>query len=321
MKVISIVIISSFLLLLVLSCQQNKNIVGEENNLGLASDTINSPLVENDSLKLALTDSLMQDSLTKLSQDSAKYPYLYHFFPNTPYATNVLVYELSLDTVEITLFSNEYKSLNYTNETHPKDYLMLTNAGMFHAGGVPVGLFISDCDVVTDLNQDVDRGNFFLLPNGVFYVKDENTAGVLETQLFYDSLYKRETEFKIATQSGPMLVINGEHHPKFNQGSTSKYIRSGVGVTADQKIIFIISEEVVNLYTFASIFLEMKCPNALYLDGAISSMYIQEKGDEISNFRTSYGPVIGVYKNSPDSLIINVVPEPDTTLVTNPINN
>jgi len=317
MKVVSVAVISSFLLLLVLSCQQNKSIIADENNPAIESDSTKPTLVINDSLNLVLIDSLIQDSINVLKQDSAKYPYLKHFFPNTAYSTKVLVYELSLDTVEMTLFNNGYKSLYHTNETQPKDYLMMTNAGMFHPGGGPVGLFISGCDVVTDLNQDVDRGNFFLLPNGVFYVKDDNTAGVLETELFYDSLYKKETEFKIATQSGPMLVINGEHHPKFNQDSRSKYIRSGVGVTVDQKIIFIISEEVVNLYTFASIFLEMDCPNALYLDGAISSMYIKEKGDEISNYRTSYGPVIGVYKNIPDSLIIKGGSEQDTTQATN----
>ena len=40
------------------------------------------------------------------------------------------------------------------------------------------------------------------------------------------------------------------------------------------KIIFAISNQSVNFYTFAALFNErLNCPNALFLDGAISKMY------------------------------------------------
>ena len=140
-------------------------------------------------------------------------------------------------------------------------------------------------------------------------------AGVLETGQFRDSIYNKGTALKLATQSGPMLVIDSLHHPKFNKNSSSTYIRSGVGVTNDQKIVFILSQEVVNLYTFASVFLEKGCKNALYLDGAISDMYIKDRKKNINNFSTRFGPVIGVFSsNETDTTVVNKQALPRDTI-------
>lgn len=267
---------------------------------------LDSTVIDSNNTVQTLDSTLNTDSIQpKVVQvpTTPKYNHIQTFFKNTLYSTRVKIYEGSLDSLEIILIDNKYQSFSRAEQHYPYNYLMLTNGGMFHPQGIPVGLFIEDCNVVETLNQQKNkRGNFFLLPNGVFYVTNAGEVGVLETKTFAKQLYNKETEFKLATQSGPMLVIDGKIHPKFNQTSPNRYIRSGVGVTPNQKIIFIISEQVVNFHTFASIFIELGCKNALYLDGAISQMYIKENQDQLNHYQNSFGPVIGLFKR--DSLPI-----------------
>ena len=95
-----------------------------------------------------------------------------------------------------------------------------------------------------------------------------------------------------ATQSGPMLVINGKLHPKFLENSTSRKIRNGVGINGGA-VIFVKSEDPVNFHTFATLFRDdLGAPNALYLDGTISRLYSAELG---RNDRGAVmGPIVGV---------------------------
>jgi uncharacterized protein YigE (DUF2233 family) len=81
-----------------------------------------------------------------------------------------------------------------------------------------------------------------------------------------------------ATQSGPMVVINGKINPNFKKDSKSKFTRSGVGIRKDGTLVFAISQQPVTFYDFARIFLFYGCQDALYLDGAISEMYLPEIG-------------------------------------------
>jgi len=74
-------------------------------------------------------------------------------------------------------------------------------------------------------------------PNGIFYLA-AGRAVVAETQAFL----KQRPQADLATQSWPMLVINGRLHPRFDRGSTSLKARNGVGVGADGKIILAISQ-------------------------------------------------------------------------------
>lgn len=255
-----------------------------------------------DSLSILPLDSLSE---VPVFMKTGKYEMI--FDPQTNYETRITVYKVHLDTAKITLLNGHYRTFDQLSKQYPQNYDLLTNAGMFHPQGAPVGLFQNDSGQLNGLNTTEGYGNFFLQPNGVFYITKDNQAGVLETQAFLDSIYNKETALQVATQSGPMLVIDGAYHPKFNQGSSSKYIRSGVGVTDEQEVIFILSEQLVNLHTFARIFIEQGCKNALYLDGAISSMYIRDRADSLSSFRTRYGPVLGVY-TLPDSLRTVAIP-------------
>ncbi|MBL7944005.1 MAG: phosphodiester glycosidase family protein [Flavobacteriales bacterium] len=161
------------------------------------------------------------------------------------------------------------------------------NAGMFTGDFSPLGLYVENGNWITPLDTSGGTGNFYLKPNGVFYVSDDNTAGVCTTEDFVPS-----TDIAFATQSGPMLLINGAIHPAFRKGSTNLNIRNGVGILPDNRVVFVISREKVNFYDFASYFSSLGCRNALYLDGAISKAYCPEHNWE--QLDGKLGVIVGV---------------------------
>jgi uncharacterized protein YigE (DUF2233 family) len=162
------------------------------------------------------------------------------------------------------------------------------NAGMYHADRAPVGLLVIDGREVAPLNRSTSFGNFYLKPNGVFYA-DAGRAGVVET----DAYRKSGVRARFATQSGPMLVIDGRLHPRFLVDASSKNIRNGVGVAADGvTVFFAISDVPVTFHAFGTLFLdELKTPNALYLDGSISRIYAPGLGRNDPG--ETMGPIVG----------------------------
>lgn len=162
------------------------------------------------------------------------------------------------------------------------------NAGMYHADFSAVGLFVSGGKELAPLNTASGDGNFFLKPNGVFAITDAG-ARVVEASAYP----KLKESVRLATQSGPMLVMGGKLHPAFQPGSDSRLFRNGVGVPSPGVALFVISEAVVNLHEFATLFRDqLKCPDALFLDGTISSLHAPALGR--SDFRMDLGPIIGV---------------------------
>ncbi len=144
------------------------------------------------------------------------------------------------------------------------------NGGMYHHDLTPVGLYVENGVEKKRISTKGGRGNFHLLPNGVFYF-DGSNAGVLETKQYLAA--KITPAF--ATQSGPMLVINGALHPRFLEQSDSLKIRNGVGVAKDGKtVIFAISRAPVRFWDFGVLFQDhLQTPNALFLDGSISTLW------------------------------------------------
>jgi len=124
--------------------------------------------------------------------------------------------------------------------------LFATNAGMFDPALKPVGLYVEQGRELVHVNTRSGYGNFHMKPNGVFYVSADRAA-IAETRAFL----KQRTQADVATQSGPMLVINGRVHPGFDRRSTSLKARNGVGVRADGKILFAISQGEVSFDAFA----------------------------------------------------------------------
>jgi prepilin-type processing-associated H-X9-DG protein len=146
------------------------------------------------------------------------------------------------------------------------------NAGMFDDNQRPIGYYVEAGKMVKKLNRRNGGGNFHLKPNGVFYVKD-GKAGVMETDAFAKSGVKPD----YASQSGPMLVVNGKIHPKFSPTGTSRKLRNGVGVDDQGVVTFVISENAVTFWEFASLFKDdLKSRNALFFDGSVSSLYAPE---------------------------------------------
>jgi len=164
------------------------------------------------------------------------------------------------------------------------------NAGMYHEDRAPVGHYLENGKQLQRVITTDGPGNFGLLPNGVLCLR-EGRADVIETLRFVEEAPACTS----ATQSGPMLVIDGALHPKFLRDSTSKFIRNGVGTNADgTKAIFVISDNVVTFHAFASLFRDvLQTPNALYLDGNVSRLRAPELGRDDIGF-TSLGPIIGV---------------------------
>jgi uncharacterized protein YigE (DUF2233 family) len=188
--------------------------------------------------------------------------------------------------------------------TNPEDPYFLMNAGMFHPNFHAVGLTISDGILKQELDtlSSPQHGNFYLYPNGVFAIDKKNKPTVITTQDFIKSKQNVKDLF-LATQSGPMLVINNQIHPAFSAGSKNTNIRNGVGVNNKGEIIFAISETEISFYDFATFFKdELNCPNALYLDGTISEIYYRDK-QKIShtprNSSGKFGPIFMVKFPSP----------------------
>ena len=163
------------------------------------------------------------------------------------------------------------------------------NAGMYHADRRPVGLFVQDGRQVAPLVTRAGPGNFGMLPNGVFCIRPRGFA-VIESRAFA----ARGPECTDASQSGPMLVIDGALHPRFLPEATSTHIRNGVGVSRDgRRAVFAISNRPVTFHQFARLFRDhLGLPQALYFDGSISRLHAPELGR--SDWGRPMGPIVGL---------------------------
>ncbi|WP_287886427.1 MULTISPECIES: phosphodiester glycosidase family protein [Paracoccus] len=163
------------------------------------------------------------------------------------------------------------------------------NAGMYHPDFSPVGLYVSDGVSQHDLVTAGGGGNFGMLPNGVFCAGGARPYQVIESRAFA----KAAPDCRIATQSGPMLVIDGALHPRFLVDSDSRYIRNGVGVSPDgQTAWFAISDRAVTFHQFGRLFRDgLGARDALYFDGSISRLYAPGLGR--ADFGRRLGPIIG----------------------------
>jgi prepilin-type processing-associated H-X9-DG protein len=162
------------------------------------------------------------------------------------------------------------------------------NAGMFDEDGRPIGLAIVDGVQKHRINLRKGGGNFHLLPNGVFLVRKDGSAAVVESSKFSSA------GVAYATQSGPMLVIDGKLHPAFERDGTSRLIRNGVGV-ANGRALFVIASDPVSFGKFARFFRDgLKAPNALFFDGSVSSLWDPANGRQDSY--TPLGPIVVAIK-------------------------
>ena len=154
-------------------------------------------------------------------------------------------------------------------ERRKQKLVFAMNGGMYMEDRSPLGLFIHNGETVRKLNTRKGYGNFYLKPNGIFYVNTQGKGFVCPTEKF-----KPGKDISYATQSGPMLVTEGRLHPEFRKGSANVYVRNGVGILSDGRMFFAMSKKEVNLYDFAAYFRQKGCRNALFLDGFVSRTYL-----------------------------------------------
>lgn len=167
------------------------------------------------------------------------------------------------------------------------------NGGMFDDNGRPIGYYVENGRRLTELNTNNGPGNFHMLPNGVFFGTGDKWQ-VLPADIYRKAI-KDRPEF--ATQSGPMLVIDGKLHPKISDDGESRHIRNGVGVDEAGEAHFVISEQPLSFGKLARFFRdELGVGNALYLDGAVSALW--NPAIARIDARAPLGPLIVVEKRA-----------------------
>ena len=197
--------------------------------------------------------------------------------------SNIISYVVDPSTGHVRFYWKDEKGNILGNINNLKEYserqkrrlLFAMNAGMYKTDHSPQGLYIEDKVLLSPTNTDSGKGNFYIQPNGVFYIKygpDGTKAAICKTKDFSNT-----EKVKYATQSGPMLVIDSNINAAFTKGSSNLNIRNGVGILPNGQILFAMSKEKINFYDFAAYFQKMGCKNALYLDGFVSRMYLPEK--------------------------------------------
>ncbi len=214
---------------------------------------------------------------------------------------NYSVCEVDLESEQLALFLyapdgtpyGYFNTLDKALGEQGKTLGFAMNAGMYHEDRAPVGHYLEDGKELQRVISSDGPGNFGLLPNGILCLRD-GRSDVIETNRFLSEA----PECRSATQSGPMLVIDGKLHPKFLKNGTSRYVRNGVGTSADgKKAYFAISNQAVNFHDFGVLFRDhLKLPNALYFDGNVSRLRAPELGRNDLGF-SPLGPIIGVVKD------------------------
>ena len=160
------------------------------------------------------------------------------------------------------------------------------NAGMYDEAGRPIGLTIVDGREVHKIALRAGGGNFGMKPNGIFLVRRNGRAEIVTSESFEAS-----KDIRLATQSGPLLVIDGKLHPAFKPNGDSIYIRNAVGIAPGGKPVFVISTDPVSFGRMARFFRDrLKTRNALYFDGSVSSLWDPSNGR--MDVVTDLGPII-----------------------------
>ncbi len=146
---------------------------------------------------------------------------------------------------------------------------MVTNGGIYGTDLRPLGLYIERGRRLSPINLRDGEGNFFLKPNGVFFLRG-GRAGIVNAARFRDDLAITD-----ALQSGPLMIENGVIHPRFRPASTSRHVRNAAGITRAGDVVFLCADNPISFYDFSALARdEHGVSDLLYLDGTLSQMYV-----------------------------------------------
>lgn len=221
--------------------------------------------------------------------------FLFSCKKENPINSDFIIYQTNSKNDKVTLFwkndKNEplknFKNLKELTDSKNENLKFAMNGGMFIKNNIPKGLYIENYQNLNAIDTLTGEGNFYLKPNGIFYITTSNDYKILTSENF-----RFNSEIKYATQSGPMLIVDGEVNPIFQKKSKNLNIRNGVGILKSGEVVFAMSKKEINFYDFAELFKNLGCQNALYLDGFVSRSYfpqeqwVHEDGD--------FGVMIGV---------------------------
>ena len=172
-----------------------------------------------------------------------------------------------------------------------EEMVCATNAGIYDKQLQPLGLYIEDGKPLRRLNiRQNAYGNFYLQPNGVF-VLTQDQAFIVETGAYAAQAEKWNASARYATQSGPLMIIQGKINSLFDPDSINTVVRNAVCLDQAGMVALAIARNPISFYDFA-VFLrdEIRCRDALYLDGSISRMYPSLE----ANMGPAFGAMIAV---------------------------
>ena len=206
-----------------------------------------------------------------------------------------IIYRTNSKEDKVELFWKNNKNKPLKSLKNLKDFVVsknlnlkfAMNGGMYIQNNIPKGLYIENYKILNPIDTLSGEGNFYLKPNGIFSIRKSGNYEILPTELF-----KFNSEIKFATQSGPILILNGKINSIFQKNSKNLNIRNGIGILKNGEAVFVMSKKEIASYDFAELFKNLGCENALYLDGLVSKSYypsqnwIQENGN--------FGVMIGV---------------------------
>ncbi len=188
-------------------------------------------------------------------------------------------------------YYRSFSALSSARGSSAQPVAFAVNGGMFDDAGAPVGYYVENGERRRELNRADGPGNFHMKPNGVFYGTD-TAWRVRTTEDFYAKVSDRP---HFGTQSGPMLLIDGQMHPEFQEDGPSKMVRNGVGVDPQGRAHFVQSNGGISFGLFAAFFRDVaQTPNALYLDGNVSALWVP--AENRMDATVPLGPLIVVEK-------------------------
>ncbi|AON53988.1 lipoprotein signal peptide protein [Herbaspirillum seropedicae] len=177
--------------------------------------------------------------------------------------------------------------------TQGQDMVCATNAGIYDKQLQPLGLYVENGVQLRKLNTRQNAyGNFYLQPNGVFVLGDRQ-AYIVETSDYAAEGSLWNTVARYATQSGPLMLVEGKINHRFDPDSVNMVVRNAVCLDHAGVVTLAIARNPISFFDFATFLRdELKCSDALYLDGSISRMYPTLE----ANMGPAFGAMIAVVK-------------------------